>query len=87
LQGFGIEYVVENSGSRQPAKQSPNGGLKMSTIRKFMVMSFAIALIFAFTACEKEGPMERAGKKADEAIEKTEKKVEEAAEAVKQKTE
>jgi hypothetical protein len=50
-------------------------------------MSFAVALIFAFTACEKEGPMERAGKKADEAIEKSEKKVEEAAEAVKEKTE
>lgn len=59
----------------------------MSTIRKFLVMSFAVALIFAFTACEKEGPMERTGKKADEAIEKTEKKVEEAVEAVKEKTE
>jgi hypothetical protein len=44
-------------------------------------------LIFAFTACQKEGPMEKAGKKADKTIEKAEKKVEGAADAVKKKTE
>jgi hypothetical protein len=35
----------------------------------------------------KEGPMEKAGKKADKTIEKAEKKVEKAADAVKKKTE
>ena len=59
----------------------------MSTIVKYLSPFLAASLIFVFTACKKEGPMEKAGKKADEAIESVEKKVEEAAEAVKEKTE
>ena len=52
-----------------------------------MALGLAAGLILVFTACQKEGPMEKAGKKADQAIEKTGKKVEEAVEAVKKKTE
>ena len=59
----------------------------MSTLAKFLTPFLAAGLIFVFTACEKKGPMEKAGEKADKVIEKTEKKVEEAAEAVKKKTE
>ncbi|MEE4600659.1 MAG: hypothetical protein V2J65_05220 [Desulfobacteraceae bacterium] len=59
----------------------------MSTLAKFLSPFLAAGLIFFFAACEKKGPMEKAGEKADQVIEKTEKKVEEAAEAVKEKTE
>ena len=54
---------------------------------KNLLPFLAAGLIFAFTACQKEGPMENAGKKADKTIEKAEKKVEEAADSVKKKTE
>ncbi len=59
----------------------------MSNLAKYLTPLLAAGLIFVFTACQKEGPMEKAGKNADQAIEKTEKKVEEAAEAVKKKAE
>ena len=59
----------------------------MSTLTKCLLPFLAAGLFFVFTACEKEGPMEKAGKKADKTIEKAEKKVEEAADAVKKKTE
>ena len=59
----------------------------MAKFTKFLIPFLAAGLILAFTACQKEGPMEKAGKKADQAIEKAEKKVEEAADAVKKKTE
>lgn len=35
-----------------------------------------LALTFALTACEKEGPAEKAGKEIDQAMEKTKEKVE-----------
>jgi hypothetical protein len=54
---------------------------------KNLLPFLAAGLIFAFTACQKEGPMENAGKKADKTIERAEKKVEEAADSVKKKTE
>ena len=59
----------------------------MSTLTKCLLQFLAAGLIFVFTACEKEGPMEKAGKKVDKTIVKTEKKVDEAADAVKKKTE
>ncbi len=37
-------------------------------------------IIVSFTACKKEGPAERAGKKIDEFVEKAGKKIEESAE-------
>ena len=48
---------------------------------KGMVLTFAAVVLFTgLVACEKEGPMEKAGKAVDEAVEKTEK-------AIKEKTE
>lgn len=52
----------------------------MSIVKRLILSLMAAALIVSFTACEKEGPLEKAGKKADEAIQKTE-------DAVKKKTE
>jgi hypothetical protein len=59
----------------------------MKNLVKYLSPFLVASLIFVFTACKQEGQMEKAGKKADEAIENVEKKVEEAAEAVKEKTE
>ena len=43
--------------------------------------------IFAFTACESKGPVEKAGEKIDQAVEETSDKAKEAAEAVEDKAE
>ena len=59
----------------------------MNTIKRCILSIFAAFLMFGFIACEKEGPMEKAGKKADQTIEKAGEAVEEAADAVKKKTE
>jgi len=52
----------------------------MSILKRSILALVAAGLIMGMIACQKEGPMEKAGKKVDEAIEKTEK-------AVKEKTE
>ena len=59
----------------------------MNTIKRCVLSFFAAFLLFGLIACEKEGPMEKAGKKADQAIEKTEEAVKEAADELKKKTE
>ena len=59
----------------------------MNTIKRCFLSIFAAVLMFSLIACEKEGPMEKAGKKADKTIEKAGEAVEEAADAVKKKTE
>jgi predicted DNA-binding transcriptional regulator len=52
----------------------------MSIVKRSIFSLVAAGLIMGMIACEKEGPMEKAGKSVDKAIEKTEK-------AVKEKTE
>ena len=52
----------------------------MSIFKRSILSLVAAGLILGLVACEKEGPMEKAGKKVDEAVEKTEK-------AIKEKTE
>jgi hypothetical protein len=52
----------------------------MSLFKRYLLTILAAALIVGFIACEKEGPIEKAGKKADNTIEK-------ATDAVKEKTE
>jgi len=52
----------------------------MSIIKRIVLLFFATAFIVGFVACSKEGPMEKAGKKADQAVEDVQK-------AVKKKTE
>ena len=52
----------------------------MSIFKRSILSLVAAGLILGLVACEKEGLMEKAGKKVDEAVEKTEK-------AIKEKTE
>ena len=52
----------------------------MLVFKRSILSLVAAGLIMGLIACEKEGPMEKAGKSVDKAIEKTEK-------AVKEKTE
>jgi len=52
----------------------------MSILKRGFLCLVAAAFIMGLVACEKEGPMEKAGKKVDETIENTEK-------AIKEKTE
>jgi hypothetical protein len=52
----------------------------MKKLKMSLLFLLAAALILGLVACEKEGPMEKAGKQVDEAVEKTE-------EAIKEKTE
>ena len=52
----------------------------MSILKRSILSLLSAGLMMGMVACEKEGPMEKAGKQVDEAIEKTEK-------AIKEKTE
>jgi len=52
----------------------------MSIIKYITWSFFALVLIVGFVACDKEGPMEKAGKKVDQAVDDVQK-------AVKKKTE
>jgi hypothetical protein len=52
----------------------------MSILRKVFLVFCSCMIIVSFTACKKEGPAERAGKKIDETVEKAGKTIEESAE-------
>ena len=52
----------------------------MSILRKIILGFFSIMIIVSFTACKKEGPAERTGKKIDEAVEKAGEKTKDAVE-------
>ncbi len=48
----------------------------MYSIRKWVIIGIALACLAGFTACEKEGGAEKAGKSIDKAMKDLEKKVE-----------
>jgi hypothetical protein len=52
----------------------------MSILKKIILLFFSCMIIVSFTACKKEGPAERAGKKIDEAVEKAGEKTKDAVE-------
>jgi hypothetical protein len=52
----------------------------MSILKKIVLVLFSCMIMVSFTACKKEGPAERAGKKMDEAVEKAGEKIKESAE-------
>ena len=52
----------------------------MSILKKILLVFFSCTIIVSFTACKKEGPAERAGKKIDETVQKTGEKIKESAE-------
>jgi predicted small lipoprotein YifL len=57
-------------------------------ILKKIITIVALSLsIFAFTACESKGPVEKSGKKIDQTMENASDKAQEATEAVKDKAE
>ena len=58
----------------------------MSILRKIFWVFCSGIIIVSFTACKKEGPAERAGKKIDKTIEKAGDKIEEAGEKAKEST-
>jgi len=55
-------------------------GIVMSILKRSILSLIAAGMIMGLAACEKEGPMEKAGKAVDESVEKAEK-------AIKEKTE
>ncbi len=56
-------------------------------LKKLLTIMALILSMFAFTACESKGPVERAGEKIDQAVQKTTEKAKEVTEAVKEKAE
>ena len=53
----------------------------MNSLRsKILVLCVSAFFAFAFTACEKEGPAEKAGKTVDQAVESVKDKAEEVTE-------
>jgi hypothetical protein len=59
----------------------------MSILKKALLALCSGLLILAFTACKKEGPAERAGKKMDDAVEKAGEKIKESADKAGEKIE
>ncbi|MGC2063118.1 MAG: hypothetical protein WA610_09070 [Thermodesulfovibrionales bacterium] len=59
----------------------------MTLIRKVLLLVCGLMLVFSLAACEKKGPVQKAGEKVDNAIEKAGEKVEKAGDKVKEKTE
>jgi len=59
----------------------------MSILKKVLLVLCSGMLIVAFTACKKEGPAERAGKKVDDAMEKAGEKIKGAADKAGEKIE
>jgi predicted small lipoprotein YifL len=55
-------------------------------IRKVLLLVCGLMLVFSLAACEKKGPLEKAGEKVDKAIEKAGEKVEKAGDKVKEQT-
>jgi predicted small lipoprotein YifL len=53
----------------------------MKFLKFFQTGAVLFMLMFGLTACEREGPMERVGEKADEAVEETKENMEEAKES------
>ena len=51
----------------------------MSILKNIILVIFSSMIIVSFTACKKEGPAERAGKKIDETIEKAGEQIKESA--------
>jgi predicted small lipoprotein YifL len=49
----------------------------MSILKRSILALLAAGLIMGLAACEKEGPMEKAGKAVDESVEKAEKTIKE----------
>lgn len=58
----------------------------MSLIRKVLLLVCGLMLVFSLSACEKKGPLQKAGEKVDKAVEKAGEKVEESGDKVKEKT-
>ena len=54
----------------------------MKTLQRIIILMCAGLLLVSFTACEQQGPAERAGEKVDEATEETGEQVNEAGEEV-----
>ncbi len=59
----------------------------MSILKNIIFCFFICVIIVSFTACTKEGPAERAGKKVDETVDKTGDKIKESTEKVGDKIE
>lgn len=59
----------------------------MKTLKKILVLFCGLVFLAFFSACEEQGPAERAGEKIDETVEKTQEKMEEAGEAMEEKVE
>ena len=56
----------------------------MSKLKKAIFYLFLIMLLTGLSGCEREGPMERAGKKVDKAVEDTGKAIKDSGKAIKE---
>ena len=49
----------------------------MTLIRKVLLLVCGLMLVFSLAACEKKGPLQKAGEKVDKAVEKAGDKIKE----------
>jgi len=58
-----------------------------NTLKKIFIFIAIVSVVVVFSACEKEGPAEKAGEKIDKTVEKAGEKIEEATETAGDKIE
>ena len=70
---------VSKEGVMWNLKTVQEGVKGMSILKNSILIFFSCIIIVSFTACTKEGPAERAGKRIDETVEKSGEKIKESA--------
>jgi predicted small lipoprotein YifL len=72
-----VEYPTKNENGKRK-------GVSMKFLNLFKIAAVFMMLILGLAACEREGPMEKAGEKADQAVEDTRESMEEAGESARE---
>jgi len=61
--------------------------MAMKTLNKILVLLCGLAFLTSFSGCKEQGPMESAGEKIDQSVEKTQEKMEDIGDTVQDKAE
>ncbi len=77
---FSLYHLIRKMSVMHPTAAKK---LRYVNFKEYYFGFFSSMIIVSFTACKKEGPAERAGKKIDETVEKAGEKIEESAEKAK----
>ena len=78
------ETRVEAAGPEYSREDRKREEFSMKFLNFLKLGAMLVMLMLSLAACEREGPMERTGEKADQAVEETRESMEEARESTKE---